>query len=295
MCIKETLSSRITALDLHLLSTSDRSRIKDADMFVSIMCAALMMLVSAEEDIPYIKSRFSYEYSVISKLVELENDKKELGERINVLTSELNDSRHDFSLLNASLQAIIQRGRMSSGSTYVRWGKSDCPSDTGSRAIYKGYVASGDHTHAGGSGEFICLPEDPIHGDDITGGYRSLIVGTEYETGGTSKWADVVDHDVPCVTCYTPSSNVLMVPGRNQCYEGWNLEYSGYLMSSYYNHASPKNYLCVNDYPENLDSGYGSENGALLYFVAARCGSLPCDPYIDNGELTCAVCTLPPY
>ena len=34
-----------------------------------------------------------------------------------------------------------------------------------------------------------------------------------------------------------------------------------------------------------------NEDGLLFYFVEGRCGSLPCPPYDNTKELSCAVCT----
>ena len=34
-----------------------------------------------------------------------------------------------------------------------------------------------------------------------------------------------------------------------------------------------------------------NHQGLLLGFVEGRCGSLPCPPYEETKELTCAVCT----
>ena len=80
------------------------------------------------------------------------------------------------------------------------------------------------------------------------------------------------------------------LPGRNQCYNDWQLEYTGFLMSHYYGYSS-KEYTCVDAYPETLNSGSTNANGALFYFVEARCGALKCPPYIEGREITCAVCS----
>ena len=40
-----------------------------------------------------------------------------------------------------------------------------------------------------------------------------------------------------------------------------------------------------------MQSSQGSKNGALLYLVEGVCGTLPCLPYVNGRELTCAVCT----
>ena len=83
-----------------------------------------------------------------------------------------------------------------------------------------------------------------------------------------------------------------MIPAKYTCPSGWTREYYGYLMSSYSGHQhtqytfmdvalKPANWLLVAD-----------DNGLLFYFVEGRCGSLPCPPYDETKELSCAVCTI---
>ena len=43
--------------------------------------------------------------------------------------------------------------------------------------------------------------------------------------------------------------------------------------------------------PESIAGGHANHDGALFYYTEARCGSLPCPPYEEEKELTCAVCT----
>ena len=156
--------------------------------------------------------------------------------------------------------------------------------------MYEGYAAGSHHTHAGGGANYVCLPRDPLFEDDITGGSRSLMYGAEYEIP-SGVLNSLHDHDVPCAVCRTPRTNVLMIPGRNQCYNDWKLEYHGFLMSDYYGHASSKEYACMDSDPESLNSGTTNDNGALFYLVEGRCGSLKCPPYIEGREITCAVCS----
>ena len=57
-------------------------------------------------------------------------------------------------------------------------------------------------------------------------------------------------------------TSILMKPGRNECYSGWNMEYHGYLSSGYYGYASSSSYACVDiNNPENLIGGEKNENG----------------------------------
>ena len=93
--------------------------------------------------------------------------------------------------------------------------------------------------------------------------------------------------------CLTPKkSTKLMIPAKTSCPTSWTREYYGYLMTSYYNHNSNKQYECVDYYPDVIDGRKGKNNGAQFYFVEAVCGyGLPCGPYINRRAITCAVCT----
>jgi hypothetical protein len=76
------------------------------------------------------------------------------------------------------------------------------------------------------------------------------------------------------------------------CPTGWTREYKGYLMAENYNFYRTT-YTCMDGNPDYSSETHANRNGALFYFVEGICsGSLPCTPYIDGQELTCAVCTL---
>ena len=82
-----------------------------------------------------------------------------------------------------------------------------------------------------------------------------------------------------------------MMPARNDCPTGWTEEYHGYLMTEYYGHKKQRDFICVDRDAESIPGSQASKNGALLYFVEGRCGNLPCGPYVNGREFTCAVCT----
>lgn len=50
-------------------------------------------------------------------------------------------------------------------------------------------------------------------------------------------------------------------------------------------------YICVDNDAEYVPGTKANKDGALLYPVEGVCGSLPCKPYVNGRELTCAVCT----
>ena len=120
----------------------------------------------------------------------------------------------------------------------------------------------------------------------------ALMYGAEYQTySGDIFSSSLLDHDVPCSVCrVTKRTSQMMVPGRNVCPAGWTREYKGYLMAEHYKHYRTM-YTCVDSYPDYTRGSHANRNGALFYFVEGRCGSLPCRPYIQGRELTCAVCT----
>ncbi|XP_052799291.1 uncharacterized protein LOC128230904 [Mya arenaria] len=232
------------------------------------------------------ESRFEYEYKVLQKLIVLEMEKTELRGMVTALTTSLEGAETVIRALNATVQNVA------TGSSYIRWGRKTCPTETGARSLYDGYAGGTWYAHSGGGNTYLCLPRDPVL-DDIQGGYRSYIYGAEYQTFGGTLWSEMNDEEVPCVVCITPNTNVVMVPAKNVCHAGWTLEYAGYLMAEKFDHSA-KNYVCMDGEPDDLDGSRGSQDGALFYFVEASCGSLPCDPYIHGYELTCAVCSLPP-
>ena len=186
-------------------------------------------------------------------------------------------------------------GPRSGGVTYVRWGRTTCPNITGTELVYTGRAAGSHYTHSGSGSNYQCIVEDPENFDFGAGtADKSLIYGTEYEMTGNipSSNLPLNNHDVPCSVCYVASRvTVLMIPGKYTCPQNWIREYYGYLMADYYNHAGRSTYECVDATPETISGGNANHNGALFYHVEPRCGSLPCPPYDQQKEMTCAVCT----
>ena len=187
-----------------------------------------------------------------------------------------------------------------SGTTFVRWARFSCP-DNGTQLVYYGYPGGSFHSKAGVAGEYLCLPRDPIwgHYEDDVQSYSGGVYGVEYQlnqrTLSNFFGKDMRHHvdDTPCAVCRTTRSSVIMIPGRNQCYNGWTIEYHSYLMSGREGHTSASEFICVDKDPEVLTGGDHTvdKHGKLLYFVEARCGSLSCPPYVNGRELTCVVCS----
>ena len=163
--------------------------------------------------------------------------------------------------------------------------------------------AAGPILNEGGSGSnFLCLPGDPEWGDSFGGDkYIGRIGGIEYEffnndnnvfdesnTGGIA----LADHPVPCALCYVNRNTAVMIPAKRQCPDGWTVEYDGYLASEGSSDATRKrsSYVCCDRAPEITD-GATIQNNAILYPVAAVCGTLPCSIYPTGKEMTCVVCS----
>ncbi|KAH3825840.1 uncharacterized protein LOC127881967 [Dreissena polymorpha] len=221
-------------------------------------------------------SRFDYERTLLEKLVYLEQFKSETTAKLAAQQQQMQE-----------LYSIL---RPQAASTYVNWGMQTCPNVTGTTQVYTGQVAGGHYSHAG-SGEYICLPNDPEYDqyNDTIDEWRSSLYGAEYETDFINFKA-LYNHDVPCSVCLSKGKTTLMIPGRISCYTGWIKEYQGYLMGEYYK-SNGKGYVCMNKEAESMPSSNAGMNGALFYPVEGRCGSLKCPPYTDGRELACVVCS----
>ena len=185
-------------------------------------------------------------------------------------------------------------GAVSGGVTYTRWGKTSCPTVSGTELVYSGIAAGSHYSHTGGGANYLCLPPDPQYGEYRSGNQgTSTLYGTEYETStGIPSFRALHDYNVPCAVCYVSTrGTALMLPARMECPTSWTLEYSGYLMSDHHTHKRTM-YECVDSNPDTIPGSSANTNGALFYLVEAACDhGLPCPKYSTEKELTCAVCT----
>ena len=178
------------------------------------------------------------------------------------------------------------------GTVYVRWGNDKCPSTA--QLVYSGRVGGSHYSHSGGGSNPQCLPLNPNYLTPIIGvQLRAYMYGAEYETAtySNSYLHGRDDNDIPCAVCYaTPRSTVYMVPAKYICPTGWTREYYGYLMAEYHDHKRSQ-FTCVDIAFKSVIGSSKEFRGLLFYFVEGRCGSLPCPPYDNTRELSCAVCT----
>ena len=175
---------------------------------------------------------------------------------------------------------------------YVRWGHDSCPS-TGAQLVYSGRAGGADHRSKGGGTNPQCLPLDPNYLKYQTGKQSySLIYGSQYA------FTDAIvpnshNTDVPCAVCYVPTRTTLyMMPAKYTCPSGWTTEYYGYLMAERDHPVHYRSqYTCIDNTLKPVTGTIHGHLGLYFHLVEGRCGSLPCPPYEETKELTCAVCT----
>ncbi len=158
----------------------------------------------------------------------------------------------------------------------------------------KDWLLHGSHsTHKGGGADYLCLPKDPEYSAYQAGDYShgNYLYGVEYDTWRPGPFHSVHNHNAPCAVCYTRVRDVvLMLPAKITCPPNWTLEYSGYLMSEWYNHYRTS-YKCVDKDPESVPGSATNDNYVQFLLTEVNCGALPCPPYDSQKEVTCAVCT----
>ena len=184
-----------------------------------------------------------------------------------------------------------QKGDPTGGVVYVRWGHDSCPS-TGAQLVYSGRAGGSDHKEKGGGSNLLCLPLDPNYllYEPESSDKRSYMYGTEYQDTNTLV-ANTDDADAPCAVCYVATRTTLyMIPAKYTCPNNWTTEYYGYLMAEHYNHYRSE-FSCVDKSLKTVIGSIENVLGARFFPVEGRCGSLPCPPYEETKELTCAVCT----
>ena len=238
------------------------------------------------------------EDAILSIRAELLDVKDDSASKYNALSNNLDAANSDYRELRRlvdDLQETPGKRIGKSGTTYIRWGRNSCPS--GTEILYHGYAGGSWFKDQGAAVSMLCLPRDPewqMHndGENMNSGF---VHGAEYEPDPRLYQffgKNLGEQDVPCAVCNSrQSSSSIMIPGKKTCHDGWNVEYSGYLMSGLYNHAAATDYYCIDKDAEALPGGAKNENGKLLYFVEVRCTSLECPPYKSGWELACVVCS----
>ena len=190
-----------------------------------------------------------------------------------------------------------EQGPPTGGATYIRWGRTVCPSGQGTQLVYSGRAGGTHYSHKGGAANYLCMPDDPDHlqyQSGVQNDYKNYIAGVEYYFQSLPSLSSVNYHNAPCALCYVPTRSVaVMIPAKTQCPTNWTLEYIGYLMSESYSYNGRAMYECVDSNPESVPELNGSRDPrAFFQLVEPYCSNgLSCPPYDAEKELTCAVCT----
>ena len=183
---------------------------------------------------------------------------------------------------------------VSSGATYVRWGRTVCP--PGAERIYFGLASSTGNNVDGGTDESLCLPYDPEYLSNDTSNWA---VGTlyhiEYAIHGDPSFplANLHRKNTPCAVCYVNRSTILTIPAKYTCPTGWTREYYGYLTAEHtVSGRRRKDTICV-DVNSVSGGGEGHTHAACACFMDIKCNNKghACPPYAERKPLTCAVCS----
>lgn len=179
--------------------------------------------------------------------------------------------------------------------TYTRWGKSSCPSSTGSQLVYSGRTGGTLFNSQGGSAEKICIPNNPDYIPETYGvsvPYYSTVQGAEYEFFA-GPLTNITEHNAPCAICYVPSrATAIMVPAKTTCPSSWTREYYGYLTTNAeLATLQQSSYTCLDISPEVIEGSSISTNPSLFYYTITNCNGLSCPPFENGRILSCVVCT----
>ena len=158
--------------------------------------------------------------------------------------------------------------------------------------MYKGIAAGTPYHIVGGGANLLCLPHNPVYSSYKYGIQNHARLGpVEYHPSfshGTASW----DHNAPCAVCRTTRPTTIMMPATIYCPSGWTREYYGYLMSASHSNRGRGSFVCVDKFAQAYPGSRGHTREAHdLFHVEAYCSIIPCPPYNDYKELTCAVCS----
>lgn len=139
----------------------------------------------------------------------------------------------------------------SSATTYINWGRSDCP--PGAVVVYEGRAVAPAFDNAGGGAEYLCLAnsESASGVSLMSAPPMSTVVGVHLETFADPSIFTVIPGDdniepldnqngqvVECALCLSTSdTDTVMIPNSVSCPDpeglvSWNVAYTGYLMTA---------------------------------------------------------------
>ncbi|XP_021352225.1 uncharacterized protein LOC110449596 [Mizuhopecten yessoensis] len=147
---------------------------------------------------------------------------------------------------------LSQSNNVGGGSTFVRWGRTDCPANL-TELVYSGYAGGSWYDHSGAAVDYLCLPPDP----------ECYFLCFLCNDTGKDDLLQRLDEGLQWVT----GVRVL------------------------YAHVAASQYVCVDKNAQPLVGGANSDdNGKMFLGVKAFCGSLRCPPYQQDKFISCVVC-----
>ncbi|XP_003388338.2 PREDICTED: short-chain collagen C4-like [Amphimedon queenslandica] len=178
------------------------------------------------------------------------------------------------------------------GATYIRWGRTVCPTDrTGATLVYEGVAAGSKWSESGGGANYLCLPKTPEYWPIGTGtsSYQAFLYGAEYHS---RHYPSFIDSTAPCAMCLAVNkSATIMIPAKITCPKSWTREYNGYLVAEHYTHANNVVFECVDFNREKVPGTSNPDPEASFHHVRSTCYGLSCPPFVQAKDMACVVCS----
>ena len=186
----------------------------------------------------------------------------------------------------------------SGGTTYIRWGRTVCPNETGTELVYDGIAAGSLGSAAGGGANYICMAngDDVEYHDEATTTNLNLatVRAAEYRMQNGQALDHLLGYTVLCAVCAVSARSAhVMIPGRLTCPDTWTVEYTGWLVADR-NNGNRAIFICLDKTPDaTIKTSTSSPESARMHHVESACSStgLPCPPFDATKELACVVCT----
>ncbi|VDI84327.1 Hypothetical predicted protein [Mytilus galloprovincialis] len=285
---------------VHTLTTNQAARGQD---FLALYNQTLAFRSDMARDLTKLSSHHNDSMNMFFRNLQNENQTShqlisDMNQTMHIFTQQISNNVSQSNsqikkMLHDEIHVIRQQVDDESnarGTTYVRWSRKQCPTKNDTELVYSGYTGGGYYGDTGAAPESVCLPLDPDF-NKTSGTDNGRMHGAEFDSNFFA--SNSVYQDVPCAVCRVKqASSVIMIPGKNRCYTGWNMEYYGYLSKNSHGQSGGSSYICIDIQPEYVTGGSsGVYDGKLYYEVLAKCGSLHCPPYHNNYPMTCVVCS----
>ena len=150
----------------------------------------------------------------------------------------------------------------------------------------------------------LCLTSSPLSHDssDSIPSTASTLYAAQYLNDSTRTREP---HPIPCSVCEVHDvSTLLTIPGTNQCPQGWDKEYSGFIMAQsskvgFAENFEESEYICMDNAFETYSGAVPLQSNTedtVTYMskVKVDCGKgIPCSisQYSSSLSITCAVCS----